>query len=506
MSFLDYLKTEANYTRTMNGAKTHGTTGDACLDLFAVAGGMRYRSAAEQIRLFERAYIENPELAMKLLFHIRDIRGGLGEREMFRTLIRHVAKAWPESAKKNVHLIAEFGRWDDLMCLMGTPAQEKVTEVISKQLEADLEAVKRRENGDLDAPVSLLAKWMPSSNTSSKRTCGQARVLMNALGIDARSYRKMLAKLRAHSCITERYLTRKAADKINYEAVPAGAMLKYRNAFERNDEERFNSYVEDAACGKKKMHSDTLFPYEILRPYFKFCNDYYYPVWCVTDAKGMKALDAIWANQSAEIGNQNAISVIDTSGSMFWVDEKAPVPALISQALGLYYAERCKGVFHNHIITFESNPHLVEIHGENLRDKLKYLATVPVGGSTNLEAVFELILKTAVESDASQDEMPSVVYIISDMEFNMAMRNADKTIYDNAKEHFESFGYQMPAVVFHNVNSWQMQAPVTAHTKGTALTSGAGTASFKHEFDGNITPMSHMLKVLNSERYKELLV
>ena len=100
MSYLDKLKTEANYTRTLNGAKTHGSTGDACLDFFAVAGGMRYRRPSEQIRLFERAYIETPDLAMKLLFHLRDIRGGMGERRLFRTLMRHVAFTWPESARK----------------------------------------------------------------------------------------------------------------------------------------------------------------------------------------------------------------------------------------------------------------------------------------------------------------------------------------------------------------------------------------------------------------------
>lgn len=457
---------------------------------------MRYRNVNKQIRLFERAYIENPELAMKLLFYIRDIRGGLGERNLFRTLIRHVAKVWPESAKKNVPLIAEYGRWDDLMCLMGTPAQETAVQVIRSQLDIDLEAVKRRENGEFNAHISLLAKWLPSSNTSSKRTRGQAKVLIKALQIDERSYRKMLAKLRANSYITECRLTHKCTDKINYEAVPAGAMLKYRSSFQRNDKKRFSQYIKKAAQGKKKIHCNTLYPYEILKPFFKcFLADY---------IKGEDVLEALWKNQSTEIATQNAICIVDTSGSMFYCSKNAPQPALIAQALGLYYAERCQGTFHNYIITFESNPSLVKIYGNTLRDKLRYLNTVSWGGSTNLEAVFELILQTAVKSNASQEEMPSVLYIISDMEFNCAIENPDKTIYDNAKDRFESCGYHLPAVVFHNVNSWQMQAPVTAHTKGTALTSGAGTASFKHKFDGNVTPLNHMLEVLMSERYQNV--
>lgn len=506
MSFLEQLKTEANYTRTTNGAKTHGSTGDACLDFFAVAGGMRYRKAAEQIRLYERAYIENPDLAMKLLFYIRDIRGGMGERNMFRTLIRHVAKTWPESAGKNVHLISKYGRFDDLWCLMDTSVQDEVICLVKEQLQKDLEAVERRENGECNAPVSLLAKWLPSCNTSSKKTRMQAQKLIRALGMDEKSYRKMLVKLRSHSCLTECYMTRKRVDKVKYETVPAGAMLKYRTAFERNDQKRFSGYLDEVSSGDKKIHCNTLFPYEIMRPYIE--DGEQLPGnrvrLGIVDPAGMKVLENLWKHQDVLVAQKNAISVIDTSGSMYLREGNAPLPVTIAQSLGIRFAEYCRGPFHNHVITFESDPHLVELHGETLRDKIKYLSTVRFGFSTNLESVFDLILRTAIRANVSQDEMPAVLYIFSDMEFNQAVIDPNKTVYENAKAKFAAYGYELPAVVFHNVNSWQMQAPVTAHTKGTALTSGASTASFKHEFDGNVTPMSHMLKVLHSKRYEEV--
>ena len=494
MSYLESLKTEANYTRTLNGAKTHGSTGDACLDFFAVAGGMRYRRRNDQIALFDRAYIETPELAAKLLFHLRDIRGGMGERTLFRTLLRHVAFAWPETAKKNAKYIAEFGRWDDLLCLLGTSAEKEAVRVIKLQLADDQSALKKRELGDEDAHISLLAKWLPSDNTSSPKTRAKARKLMKALGMDAKEYRAMLTGLRARIGLVENHLTKKQPEKVNYEAVPAQAMLKYRCAFANKDGERFSSFLDNVKNGSKRIHADTLFPYEVLRPFFNGCS------WRVTDSKGMAALEALWNCLPGEIGSANAISVVDTSGSMYC--SCGPLkPALISQAMGLYCAERCPGIFHNHLITFESTPHLMEIKGKTLRDKLRYIGTLPWGGSTNLEGVFDLILRTAVKSGAKQEEMPAVLYIFSDMEFNCAMRNADKTVYENAKELFEAFGYRMPAVVFHNVNSWQMQAPVTAHTKGAALQSGASTHALKEKFDGNITPMDHMLRVLNGERY-----
>ena len=499
MSYLENLEEQADYTRTLNGAVTHGSTGDACLDLFAMAGGMRYRKVADIIRMFELAYIENRELAMKLLFHIRDIREGMGERKMFRTLLRHVAFRWPESARKNVRLIAEYGRWDDLLCLYRTPAQKQMVEVIRTQLDQDILAADRREAGDVETSISLLAKWLPSPNTSSHKTQKLGKWMAKQLGMEEREYRKLLARLRAHSCVTERYLTRKSLGKIDYEAVPAGAMLKYRGAFARNDAEGFSGYLEDVRSAEKIMHADTLFPYEIIRPILK--NYSSWNGFGQQETAGMDVLETLWDSLSMEVAQENAIAVVDTSGSMYCCDRR---PITMAVALGLYFAERCKGVFHNHMITFETKPHLIKIHGRNLAEKLNYMLCQNWAGSTNLEAVFDLILDTAVRTHARQEEMPSAVYIISDMEFNIAFRDPHKTVYDNARERFAQHGYELPAVIFQNVNSWQMNAPVRANTRGAALCSGAGTASFKHQFDGNVTPMNHMLRVLMSDRYKEV--
>ena len=493
MGYLENLKTEANYTRTLNGAMTHSSSGDACLDFFAVAGGMRWRRREDQIALYDRAYIETPELAAKLLFHLRDIREGMGERKLFRTLLRHVAFAWPETAKKNVRYVAEFGRWDDLMCLLGTPAEEEAVRVIRRQLAEDMAALKRREAGEEDAHISLLAKWLPSDNASSPKTRKSARDMIAALGMEKREYRAMLTALRARIGLAERCLSKGQAEKVNYEAVPAQAMLKYRCAFGKRDAARFHKYLDDVRKGVRRIHTGTLFPYEVLRPFFSDC------CWSINDPGEMGALEQLWKHLPGEIGSANAISVVDTSGSMYCGREVKP--ALISQAMGLYCAERCKGVFHNHLITFESDPHLVEIKGKTLRDKLRYIGALPWGGSTNLEGVFDLILRTAVNANAKQEEMPAVLYIFSDMEFNYAVRDPSRTVYEACRAKFEAHGYRMPAVVFHNVNSWQMQAPVTAHTRGTALQSGASTHALKEKFDGNITPMDHMLRVLNGKRY-----
>ena len=361
----------------------------------------------------------------------------------------------------------------------------------------DCEALKKRKAGNINAHISLLAKWLPSINTSSARTRGQAKVLASALGMNAGQYRKLLSALRANIALPERYLTSKKRGKINYEAVPAGAMLKYHKTFHQQDTERFSAFLADVNNGRKSIHCDTLYPYEILRPLMPDGRSLPYREPDSANA----ALETLWKQQPSKVCEQNAICVIDVSGSMYCHRYGTPMPALISQALGLYHAEHCTGTFHNTFITFSSNPELVEICGQTLEEKLRYIQSSSWEFSTNLEAVFDLILRTAVNAGTPQEEMPSTLFIISDMEFNGAVENPDKTIYENAKAAFEAKGYQLPAVVFHNVSSWQMQTPVRAHTKGTALASGAGTNSFNYKFDGNITPMDHMLRVLNSPRY-----
>ena len=267
----------------------------------------------------------------------------------------------------------------------------------------------------------------------------------------------------------------------------------------KQDEQRFLAYLEDVRNGKETIHAEVLFPYEIIRPFFR--KSILAKNWPEIP---VDVLEALWNALPETKDMPNAISVIDTSGSMYCRAPGAVLPAVISQSLGLYHAERCKGAFHNHFITFESDPHLLEIRGRNLAEKLMYLRSTPWGGSTNLEKVFDLILKTAVQTGVSQEEMPSVLYIISDMEFNCAVRNPGMTIYENAKESFSEYGYEVPATVFINVNSWQKQVPVRAHTKGTALVSGAGTSAFQHKFDGNVTPKSHMMRVLGGERYARI--
>lgn len=488
---LEYLKTEANRARTENGAAAHRTTGSDCLDLFATIGAMRGADEGEIIARFVRAYAEDPDAAMKLLFYARDIRGGLGERRVFRTILHWLADNEPAAVKKNLGLVAEYGRWDDVLCLMDTACERDMFRLLRRQFYADMEAL--RQGGK----VSLLAKWLPSVNASSAETVKNAKRVARAFGLDDAAYRKALVALRASIRILENNL-RERDYTFDYEKQPSRALFKYKAAFWRNDKQRYRAFLTAAAEGKAVLHADNVAPYELVQP-------------CLTDdwkngfmrkltPEEKASLNATWEALPDFGGEENALAVIDTSGSMYYWESK-PLPAAVALSLGLYFAERNRGAFANHFIEFSAQPQLVELKGKTFADRLRYASTFCEVANTNMEAVFDLILDTAVKNHLPQKDLPARLVILSDMEFDACVEDASATCFAHAREKFAACGYRLPAVVFWNVASRNRQQPVTMNEQGVALVSGVTPRLFEMIAADALDPYAFMMEVLASDRY-----
>ena len=491
---LEHLKNEANRTYTENGAVTHTSTCSDCLDLFATIGAMRNRDEQEIQKRFIRAFTEDPDLAMKTLFFARDVRGGLGERKVFRVCLQWLAHNAPASVKKNIPHVAEFGRWDDLLSLVGTPCEKDAFLLIQEQLEMDLAAM------DMGDDISLLAKWLPSVNASNAQAIASAKRIARFLGMTDATYRKTLVKLRERIRIIENNLREKDYT-FDYSKQPSKAMFKYRKAFYRNDGERYGEFLNKVSGGEAQMHADTLMPYELVAPYLQFHWSSRCFMRDISEAE-KNTLNATWASLPAFTNNENALAVIDTSGSMYNIGK--PLPAAVALSLGLYFAEHNTGAFKNHFIEFSERPRLIEVKGETFADRLRYVASFNEIADTNLEAVFDLILNAALRNKVPQEELPATLYLISDMEFNCCVRNADSTIFENAKARFEAHGYRLPKVVFWNVQSRNNQQPVTQNEQGVALVSGCTPRIFHMVSAGELSPLSYMMEVLSAERYRKI--
>ena len=496
---LQYLKQESNKTFTENGASTLKTTESDCLDLFATIGAIRRESDGEITARFMRAFAEDKDIAMKLLFFARDIRGGLGERRVFRVILRWLAVNEPESVRKNLSYIAEYGRFDDLLVLFDTQVEKDMLGFIREQLRRDMEAM---NNG---GEVSLLGKWLPSVNASNADTVKSAKKIARFLKMDDKTYRKMLSQLRAHIRIIENNLREKDYT-FDYEKQPSKAMYKYRSAFARNDTERYNSFLNKVSSGEAKLNASTLAPYELVEPYLTphWYNGHHSFMKQITEEE-KKTLNATWEALPDFGSEANALAVIDTSGSMY-CDAK-PLPAAVALSLGIYFAEHNTGAFKNHFIEFSSNPELIEIKGDTFAEKLQYICSFNEIADTNIEAVFDLVLNAAINNKLPQAELPAKLIIISDMEFNECVENAGATNFKNAKAKFEAAGYELPEVVFWNVASRNRQQPVTKNEQGVALVSGCTPRLFSQVVDGSLaalTPYEFMLDVLGGERYEKI--
>lgn len=481
MNFLDALKHEANRTRTENAAVTLRSSGSFNVDLFASIGALRNAEEEEIIRRFLQAWTENRDIAIRILFYARDIRGGLGERRVFRVILEALAVMEPESVRKNIPLIGEYGRYDDLLILLGTPCEAEALAFIQKTLSDDLA---KMESGE---PVSLLAKWLPSVNASSENTRAQALIIAKALGMNTAQYRKTLSALRARIKILENDLRERDYSFV-YAKQPSRAMFKYRQAFLRNDRERYKAYLEDVQEGKKSLHTAALMPYELVRAALKR-----------PDKAERGSLDVTWNALEDYTDGRNALAVIDGSGSMYSISN--PQPADIALSLGIYFAERNKGMFHDHFITFSKSPRLVKIMGADFTERVLYCKSFNEISNTDLQAVFRLILKTAVDYKMTQADMPELLYIISDMEFDCCVAGADLTNFEAAKQLYEAHGYRLPQIVFWNVQSRQQQVPVQMNDRGVALVSGTSPQIFKMAMSNEIDPYQFMMKVIGSERY-----
>lgn len=506
MTFLDKMKEEMSTTTTENGALTYTTSLNANLDFFAQAGAMRNRKQ-DIGELFSLALNEDRKLALYNLVHLRNVRlGGLGERDAFRISFRELIKSDSELAIKLIEFIPHIGRWDDVVDLWWYAKKQSGVD-FKRFEESCINFIIDSLNVDIvshnkDEQVSLLAKWMPSESASNRTVKLQAKNLAKDLGMNKKHYRKTLSALRKRINIIETNLTEKNYDAIDLEKVPSRAMFKYRTALHTRLGERMEQYIEDVSSGEKKMNTSNMLPDEIV-------------------ARGMRGgegitrdLEVMWENLDNVLElEDNALVMADVSGSM------TGKPMEVSVGLAIYTAERITGEFKDYFLTFSKNPNLIHVPSSmSLQDKITKVMRSDWGMNTDLNKAFEKILDTAVKHNIPQEEMPSKLIIISDMEFDGSHgwyygdslssnkeRGYTKTTHENMKDVFALEGYNLPEIVYWNVDARNENIPVRHNEFGVAMVSGFSPNILKSVIGKDIlNPVNMMLDTLNKKGYEFL--
>ncbi len=483
-SFLAELQSQGTKTaRTENGAVTHSTTTNAVLDFFALAGAKRNDIPGART-LFRKALQEDRQLAIRALFYLRDIRGGQGERDLFRALFKDLIRTDLSAAEQVVAFIPEYGRWDDIVSLYNFNGFTTPVKMIRNQLELD--ALDRAAGKS----ISLMAKWLPSENASSANSRVMARQIATDLGISNKKYRQTVVALRKYIGLLEQQMSTNSWDSVDYGKLPSQASRKHTKAFKRHDETRYEEFLGAVIKGDAKMNAGTVATYEVLDVVRKG-ND--------------NAANAIWKSLPDYTNGGNAIVVADTSGSMTAIISGSTRAMDVSTSLALYFAEHNEGAFKNYFISFSESPELVAVRGNTLMEKLRNISTTNWGFNTDIEKVFDLILNAAKRAGADAEDIPKVIYIISDMEFDSVRGGRNETNYEAAKRKFDAAGFQLPHVVFWNVASRNTNVPTSAAQTNVTLVSGLSQSTFRYVLEGK-TPVQSMLDILNGERYSQIVL
>lgn len=485
MKFMNELEKQTNIAITENGAVGYATTFNTLLDFNFQVPSFRHK---EDVGFYVREVINSVtdlETLYRYIFFLRDARGGMGERRLFRAFIRELALMRRQELVSLIPLVAEYGRWDDLFVLKNTPFEQHMVDEIIFQLKRDSVGISENK------PISLLAKWMPSNNASCEETKELAKFFASKLHLTAKQYRKLLSHMRYYLKVIEAQISREEYDKIDYSRVPSLANLRYGRLFLDKDYQRRMKFLSSLGKGETKVNSSVLYPYNVVAKVRR-------------QGKPEPLTQGLW-DGLREVGCiKNTLVVVDVSGSMGFLISGNVEAMDASIGLGIYFAERNSGEFKDKVITFSSEPKFVDLKNcKSIFDKVRKVERSQWSMDTNIEKVFDLVLKTAVGSKCSQDEIPNIL-IISDMEFNYCVHNGNTYTFDNFKKRFQEFGYELPKVTFWNLRSRSGSIPMTENSLGVALVSGYSPTCVKAVMSGKLDPYGALMDCIFVERYDKI--
>ena len=499
-NFMNMLENETKKEKTFteNGALAYATAGKSLLDFLFATTALRKEDEKEIMREITKVYFEDSLVANKFFFWERDCRGGNGERKIFRAYLVWLATNKPDACKAIIPLVSEYGRWDDLWCLLDTKMKDDVCALVKKQFNKDI------EDSMNNKPISLLAKWMCSENASSKQTKHYATILRTSLGLADWKYRKTLSRLRAYLDVVEVKTSSNRWNEINYETVPSQANIKYTDAFMKHDKERREEYLESLKNGEAKINASVLQPHEIVAKYLSRGFS-----WSTDVGEYDEALEQLWKALPVK-SLDNTLVVRDGSGSMTSGYGTKVRPLDVATALAVYMADHNKGIWKDKFITFSANPKFIDLSNcTTLRDKLIKTYDEDECSNTDIEKTMMLILNTAISNHCSQDDMPKQIVIVSDMGWDSATyqynnrSGIDESLFDYIAKEYANAGYMLPRIIFWNVAGQTGNGvPMQQNELGVVLMSGFNIQLLDMIMLGKTDPYEAILDIINSDRYQ----
>lgn len=501
---------QLNATTTVNGAQAFKSTLSQNLDFFSRSGNLNYGNLVSDFNL---ALDEDSEIAIKNLLHMRDPRNGKGIRSNFRLLLVFLASTRPHLIIKSnlIQKIVENGRWDDLFVLVES-SNPTIINLIVKFVATELKKEK---------PDSLLFKWLPINVKplikGSRLTSEQIKInnnrnnlrifvskLRSYLRLTPSEYRKFVSTNRI-SFIPEYKFCNKQWTLLDYSKIPSQCFQKNKKSFARNDQVRFSEFIQQVLSGdnpKVKINTSVVWPHEVVGHLDLNRFDYQQ----TTLKPFTQATEAQWKSLPNFVPEGlKLLPIIDTSSSMLAQAYSNYTCLDLSIILGIYLAENNSTAFKDLFLTFNTQPCFISLKNQSsLYQKIQHTIKAPWGGSTNIEATFQLLLEHAVVNEVSPQDMPDSLVILSDCQFNRIVKNYSNNSISSLKAMYKEAGYTFPTVIFWNLNNEYSNVPVTFDEHNTVLVSGYSPVLIKSVFENNfenLTPLNVMLSTLFKDSY-----
>lgn len=456
--------------------------------------------------LLSRAWQSSPLDTLKLVFHLRDCRGGKGEKKQFHLCLTWLLANHQEELRRNFDSIPFYGSYKDWLFFLGTALEKEMVTRFTAQLTID-KGLLASPDPKVKGTISLASKWAPTEGCAHDREHDASKKFAEGLGVRKVAYRKeYLVPLREHLRIVESSMCEGDWESIDYSKVPSVALKRYKKAFEKHSPEKYKEFLAKVKSGEAKMNVNRLHPHEILEPYLKGFGCFSGVNETVDETVEVQwkvFVENIRKRWGSGKGLGNAIVMSDVSGSM------SGVPICVSVALGMLVAELAEGPFHNRWITFSVDAKIEEIRGATLLEKVNNMVKTHWDGNTNLQSAFDNLLTTAKMLRVPPEQMPSSIIIVSDMEFDEACRNNDRTNYEEIERKYDTAGYKRPRLIFWNVRtgSGEIQFPVTSSVPNCALISGFSSDLLDIFLENTeITPYQVMRKAIDNPRYERIIV
>ena len=484
MQFSECVK---NISYTANGAISFNSTNNNQLDFFFQV--LRDTDSNKINNLADLSWNENKLITLKIIAYIRDCRGGKGERECGRQLLKWLSIKSPANFKINlIHYLQEYGRFDDIIYLLNTNYVSFICSLFKHQLIQDLYNMNQKKK------ISLLAKWIPSENKSVDKKYKFYKKLANYMNISKQDLRKnYISPLRNYLNIVESQMCSQDWESIDFNKIPSIAMFRYGkedHVFEKRLSEKFNLWKSKLKTGESKVNASILFPHQIVKQY-----DRYSQVDPLLEAQWQELIKKGRTYDNID----KTIVLSDVSGSM------TGLPMNISITLGLFISELANDNYKNLVVTFESEPQIYNIKGETLCDRIKFLRNAPWGGSTDLTKAILLILNLGLQNNITDDNMPKRLIVVSDMQFNQADKSNFLTNYQYITQLFKKYNYNVPHIVFWNVLGSINDVPVVHDQSNVSLVSGFSIDILKSVLNNkSVTPYETLLAAVNDSRYDKI--